>query len=558
MRRGLAAALDRAPQGAHRRAARPAHAAHGAAVRRCCIGPAGAARDLGAGGHARVARRAARGLRRRPRARADAAQLPRAPDLHRQGGAGRLRSAAARARSFSDPVRGRARRLRGRAGARRRRRWSRSSPTAPNQRSEAAPARIERLLGGFGRERALLAWRCAASRAQLLEPMQHRRARPRQPRRRAATRITGMLPFFVMMAVLYGALNAALDTTAGERERGSLEPLLMNPAERWALVVGKWGAVACVGMLIAVLQLLQLPARPVAAAQRNAGGAVPVRAARGAAVPGACCCRSPRRCRRVLMAVAIRCKTFKEAQASATIVILAVSLLPLVNAVQPGRRGALAPVGAGAGAEHADDARAQGRGLRPGRGAASRSACASLLTAVGVWYVAAHAAPGGAEVTGSPHGRQSDLALVAASTSSACASCSTSTRRASGCSRSSSSASTSMPTAATRAAWHLAAWSPTAARAARLRARARSRREVRGGVDRPRHHRRRRPRPRPRPRAGGAGDRRTPAGLAGRAIRISAQTRLERFYADFGFVAVGAPYLEDGIEHTEMLRPGAA
>ncbi len=39
-------------------------------------------------------------------------------------------------------------------------------------------------------------------------------------------------------------------------------------------------------------------------------------------------------------------------------------------------------------------------------------------------------------------------------------------------------------------------------------------------------------------------------------IRISAQSRLERFYAGFGFVAVGAPYLEDGIPHTEMLRPG--
>ncbi|MEP7302082.1 MAG: GNAT family N-acetyltransferase [Caldimonas sp.] len=40
----------------------------------------------------------------------------------------------------------------------------------------------------------------------------------------------------------------------------------------------------------------------------------------------------------------------------------------------------------------------------------------------------------------------------------------------------------------------------------------------------------------------------------GMAIRISAQTRLERFYAGLGFVAVGLPYLEDGIEHTEMLR----
>jgi ElaA protein len=32
---------------------------------------------------------------------------------------------------------------------------------------------------------------------------------------------------------------------------------------------------------------------------------------------------------------------------------------------------------------------------------------------------------------------------------------------------------------------------------------------------------------------------------------------LERFYAEFGFVAVGAPYLEDGIDHIEMLLRGA-
>ncbi|MGH8795425.1 MAG: GNAT family N-acetyltransferase [Caldimonas sp.] len=43
-----------------------------------------------------------------------------------------------------------------------------------------------------------------------------------------------------------------------------------------------------------------------------------------------------------------------------------------------------------------------------------------------------------------------------------------------------------------------------------------------------------------------------------RAIRISAQSRLERFYAGFGFVSIGAPYLEDGIPHTEMLRPAPA
>ena len=40
-------------------------------------------------------------------------------------------------------------------------------------------------------------------------------------------------------------------------------------------------------------------------------------------------------------------------------------------------------------------------------------------------------------------------------------------------------------------------------------------------------------------------------------IRISAQSRLEHFYAGFGFVVVGERYMEDGIPHTEMLRPPA-
>jgi ElaA protein len=37
-------------------------------------------------------------------------------------------------------------------------------------------------------------------------------------------------------------------------------------------------------------------------------------------------------------------------------------------------------------------------------------------------------------------------------------------------------------------------------------------------------------------------------------IRISAQSRLEDFYAGFGFVVASERYLEDGIWHTEMLR----
>jgi ElaA protein len=43
------------------------------------------------------------------------------------------------------------------------------------------------------------------------------------------------------------------------------------------------------------------------------------------------------------------------------------------------------------------------------------------------------------------------------------------------------------------------------------------------------------------------------------AVRISAQSRLEAFYASLGFVIAGPRYLEDGIDHTEMVRaPDAA
>jgi len=40
----------------------------------------------------------------------------------------------------------------------------------------------------------------------------------------------------------------------------------------------------------------------------------------------------------------------------------------------------------------------------------------------------------------------------------------------------------------------------------------------------------------------------------GRALRIAAQQRLERFYAELGFHTVSAPYEEDGIMHIEMAR----
>jgi ElaA protein len=41
------------------------------------------------------------------------------------------------------------------------------------------------------------------------------------------------------------------------------------------------------------------------------------------------------------------------------------------------------------------------------------------------------------------------------------------------------------------------------------------------------------------------------------AVRISAQSYLQRFYESFGFAVASEPYLEDDIPHVEMLRGGA-
>jgi sodium transport system permease protein len=58
-----------------------------------------------------------------------------------------------------------------------------------------------------------------------------------------AVLLLAMLPYFFLFAAILGAFYLAIDTTAGERERGSLEPLLTTAVSRTTLVMGKLGAV---------------------------------------------------------------------------------------------------------------------------------------------------------------------------------------------------------------------------------------------------------------------------------------------------------------------------
>ena len=64
-----------------------------------------------------------------------------------------------------------------------------------------------------------------------------------------AAMVLRIIPLFMMIAAFTGAMSIATDSTAGERERGSLEALLVNPVPRSALAFGKWGAATLTAML---------------------------------------------------------------------------------------------------------------------------------------------------------------------------------------------------------------------------------------------------------------------------------------------------------------------
>jgi len=76
-----------------------------------------------------------------------------------------------------------------------------------------------------------------------------------------------MLPYFLILTALIGGMWLAIDTTAGERERASLEPLLINPVPRDRILAGKLLATAtfslaslCLGLIAFMVAGAFLPA----------------------------------------------------------------------------------------------------------------------------------------------------------------------------------------------------------------------------------------------------------------------------------------------------------
>jgi sodium transport system permease protein len=115
--------------------------------------------------------------------------------------------------------------------------------------------RVERLLTAYGQSLGALRLLARGVTPQVASPLSLEEIDLSTPQKQAAN-LLSMVPLFLMLSALVGGMNLAIDSTAGERERGSLEPLLLNPVSRRSIVAGKWLATSLASALVTLLTLL--------------------------------------------------------------------------------------------------------------------------------------------------------------------------------------------------------------------------------------------------------------------------------------------------------------
>jgi sodium transport system permease protein len=114
--------------------------------------------------------------------------------------------------------------------------------------------RLERLLIGYAQSLGALRLMARGVSPEVASPIELEEIDLSTPEKLAAN-LLNVVPLFLMLAALVGGMNVAIDTTAGERERGSLEALLLNPVPRRTLVLGKWLATSLASLAVATVTL---------------------------------------------------------------------------------------------------------------------------------------------------------------------------------------------------------------------------------------------------------------------------------------------------------------
>jgi sodium transport system permease protein len=120
-----------------------------------------------------------------------------------------------------------------------------------NSQAERDARRARTALRSYSQELAALRLVARGVSPMVLRPINVDEVDVSTPSGRSAM-LLGMMSYFFIFALLMGGMYLAIDTTAGERERGSLEPLLSLPVTRDQLMLGKIIA-TCVFMAVSLL-----------------------------------------------------------------------------------------------------------------------------------------------------------------------------------------------------------------------------------------------------------------------------------------------------------------
>lgn len=111
-------------------------------------------------------------------------------------------------------------------------------------RAASRVGRVRGAIEAYGAQIGALRLVASGANPSLMRPLIVDELDVSTPASRAALTL-GVLTYFMLFATLAGGMHLAIDTTAGERERKSLEPLLALPVTRANLILGKMTATVC-------------------------------------------------------------------------------------------------------------------------------------------------------------------------------------------------------------------------------------------------------------------------------------------------------------------------
>jgi ABC-2 type transport system permease protein/sodium transport system permease protein len=218
-----------------------------------------------------------------------------------------------------------------------------------NTRSRTAMEQLVDVLNRYGREMTRLSLRRlleresgrpateAASDVDLvLRPVDIEMHSAATEEQRGGWALGQIVPIILVLMTITGAVYPAIDLTAGERERGTLETLLATPVPVLHVVIAKFLVVATIGLLAATINVLSV------AATMYFGGVAEAIAAQGptrfpgGALPIILVCMVPFALlsAAILVAACSFARSFKEAQ-NYVMPIIIVSLIPAVAATLP-------------------------------------------------------------------------------------------------------------------------------------------------------------------------------------------------------------------------------